>query len=314
MSAPISPPNPQAITDALNQIGLSGEGATADAWRKQMQTSTSIAAHLESVAAAVAAAKERAVTALRDYTDNAPTAAEIDAAQQELLAASESDTPGDPGRLKRAEDKLGELLARRERAEAKYHKDSADNLDQLGADHKAADEQLSPEARAKLGQLLQSLAAAPASAMPMGAGAPAAPGAIPAAGRPSTGFNPGSDVIDASDFGPSTTGGEEPGQTHTSSDPSPVMSAPTLTNATTAVPTGVESTPVAVAGPGSPAGPGGTAMGGFAPPMMPGMGMGGAGRQPAGKREGDGSAESKLDRDEVLNGDDLLNRSVKGRL
>ncbi|OHU46072.1 hypothetical protein BKG82_28095 [Mycobacteroides chelonae] len=313
MSAPISPPSPQAITEALSQIGLSGDGATADAWRAQMQTSASIAAHLESVAAAVAVAKERAVTALRDYTDSAPTAAEIDAAQQELLAASQSDDPGDPGRLKRAEDKLGELLARRERAEAKYHKDTADNLDQLGADHKAADEQLSPEARAKLAQLLQSLAAAPASAMPMGAGAPAAPGAAPAAGRPGSGFNPSSDVTDTSDFGPSVTGGEEPGQTHTSSDSSPVMSAPTLTNATTAVPTGAESTPVAVAGPGSPAGPGGAAMGGM--PMMPGMGMGGPGRQPAGKREGEASGtESKLDRDEVLNGDDLLNRSVKGRL
>ncbi|MEE3755341.1 hypothetical protein [Mycobacterium intracellulare] len=314
MSAPITPVNPQEITDALNQIGLSGEGATADAWRKQMQTSTSIATHLESVAAAVAAAKDRAVAALRDYTDNAPSAAEIDAAQQELLAASEGDDTRNPDRLKKAEDKLGDLLARRQRAEEKYHKDSTDNLDQLGADHKAADEQLSPEARAKLAQLLQSLASAPASAMPMGAGAP---GAAPAtSGHPSSGFNPGSDITDDSDFGPSTSSDrEEPGQTHTSSDPSPVTSQPTLTNATTAVPTGVQSTPVAVAGQGSPAGASGPAMGGFAPPIPPGMGMGGASRQPASKREGEGAhTESKLDRDELLNGDDLLNRSVKGRL
>jgi hypothetical protein len=43
--------------------------------------------------------------------------------------------------------------------------------------------------------------------------------------------------------------------------------------------------------------------------------MGGAGRQPGSKRDEDASrSDSDLGRDELRNGDDLLTRSVKGRL
>lgn len=316
MSAPLSGPNAQAITDVLSQIGLSGSGATADQWRQQMDINTSIATHLQTIAAAVTAAKQRASDALSDYTAAAPTAAEIDAVQQELLAATQEDDTRHPERLKKAEDKLGELLARKQRAEDKFGKDTQDNTDQLAADRKSADGELSPQARAKLAQLLGSMTAMPAS--PMGGGAPAAApagGAPSAGGRPVSGFSPSSSVSDSSDMGPvgSSGGGEEPGLTHTTTDLGAVASAPTLTNVTSGSPIGSEATPVATAGAQSAAG-GSPAAGGFMPPMAPGMGMGGAGRNQGTGREGEGRTGSKLDRDEVLNGDDLLSRSVKGRL
>lgn len=313
MSAPTPTPNPQTIADSLNEIGISGDGAAASAWRTQLRTSTSIATHLESIAAAVTAAKHRATAALRDYTDAAPSTAEIDAAQQELLAALQEDDTRSPDRLKRAEDKLGDLLARRQHAEEKYRQESSDNVDRLENERESADEDLSPEARAKLQQLLGWLAAPPAAAMPTG-GAPATP--TVAGGYPESGFSPSSDVTD-SDAGPVTSsGGDEdpPVQTHTSSDLAPVTAQPTLTNASTTVP-GTQSAPVATAPQsGSLAGQSGAGAGGFVPPIPPGMGMG-AGRQLDSKRDEDGArSDSDLNRDVLLNGDDLLTRSVKNRL
>jgi hypothetical protein len=316
MSAPTPAPNPQAISDSLTEIGISGDGAAASAWRAQLRTSTSIAAHLEAIAAAVTAAKHRVAAALRDYTDAAPSAAEIEAAQQELLAASQEDDTGNPDRLKRAEDKLGDLLARRQHAEEKYRKDSSDNVDRLGDERRSADDELSPEAREKLQQLLSWLAAAPAAAMPTG-GAPAAPAA--ACGYPGSGFSPSSDVTADSDARPvsSTPGGNEdpPVQTHTSSDLAPVTSQPTLTNASTTAPS-AQSTPVATAAQsGLLTGQSGSESGGFVPPIPSGMGMSGAGRQLSSKSDADTSrSDSDLNRDELLNGDDLLTRSVKGHL
>jgi hypothetical protein len=317
MSAPTPVPDPQAISDSLKQIGISGDGAAASAWRAQLRTSTSIAAHVESIAAAVTAAKHRATAALRDYTEAAPSTTEIDAAQQELLAASQEDDTSNADRLKRAEDKLGDLLARRQHAEEKYRKDSSDNIDRLGDERKSADEELSPEAQAKLQQLLSWLAAAPAAAMPTG-GAPAAPAA--AGGYPDSGFSPSSDVTADSDARPvrSTSGGDEddpPVQTHTSSDLAPVTSQPTLINASTTAPS-AQSTPVATAAQSGPlTGQSGSGAGGFVPPIPPGMGMSGAGRQPSSKSDEDASrSDSDLNRNELLNGDDLLTRSVKGRL
>jgi hypothetical protein len=315
MSAPTPTPNPQTIADSLNEIGISGDGAAAGAWRTQLRTSTSIAAHLESIAAAVTAAKHRATAALRDYTDAAPSTAEIDAAQQELLAALQEDDTSNPDRLKRAEDKLGDLLARRQHAEEKYRQESADNVDRLENERESADEDLSPEARAKLQQLLCWLADAPAAAMPTG-GAPAAPAA--AGGYPDSGFSPSSDVTDDSDVGPvSSAGGAEnpPAQTHTSSDLAPVTAQPTLTNASTTSPS-TQSAPVTTAAQSEPlAGQSGAGAGGFVPPIPPGIGMGGAGRQPDSKRNEDASrSDSDLNRDALLNGDDLLTRSVKNRL
>lgn len=316
MTLPVpAQPNPAAVTDALEALGVDGAGAASDAWREQLRTGSAIAAHLQAIAAAVTAAKDRAKAALDDYTGSAPSNAEIEAAQQELLAAGAEDNPRDPGRLARAEEKLGELLARKQRAEDTYHRDSVDNADQLDADQKKADDDLSPQARAKLAQLLSSLAAAPAQAM-NGSAPPAAAGAPAAAGYPMSGYTPMSDSGADSGFSPGeSSSGEEPGVTHTSSDPTPVLSQPTLTNATTSAPVGTPATPVATAGPAVPAGQSGMGAGGFMPPMMPGMGMGGAAPHSAANRDDNASrTESGLDRDELLNGDDLLNRSVKGRL
>jgi hypothetical protein len=315
MSAPTPVPNPQTIAEALNEIGISGDGAAAGAWRAQLRTSTSIAAHLESIAAAVTAAKHRASAALRDYTDAAPSTTEIDAAQQELLAASQEDDTSNPDRLKRAEDKLGDLLARRQHAEEKYRQESSDNVDRLGNERKSADEELSPEAQARLQQLLRWLADAPAAAMPTGA-APAAP--VTAGGYPDPRSSPSSDITDDSAVGPvnASRGDEDPPvQTHTSSDLAPVTAQPTLTNASTTA-TSAQSTPVVTAAQSGPlAGQSGTGAGGFVPPIPPGMGMGGAGRQPGSKRDEDASrSDSDRNRDGLLNGDDLLIRSVKGRL
>ncbi len=318
MSSPLSAPtNPAALTDALHSLGISDSGATGDAWREELRTGKAIAAHLQTIAAAVTAAKQRATTALDNYKGSAPSTAEIEAAQQELLAAGSEDNPRDPGRLARAEEKLGDLLARKQRAEDKYHRDSADNVDQLSADQKSADEELSPAARAKLQQLLSSLAAAPASAMAGGAPSPAAAGAPAAGGYPGSGYTPMSDSGSDSGFTPgdSISSGDEPAITHTSSDPTRVVSQPTLTNATTSAPVGSPGTPVATAGPAVPAGQAGLGSGGFMPPMMPGMGAGGAAPHGGANRDDKASrTEAALDRDELLNGDDLLNRSVKGRL
>jgi hypothetical protein len=315
MSTPTPVPNPQTIADFLNKIGVSGDGAAADAWRAQLRTSTSIAAHLESIAAAVTAAKHRASAALRDYTDAAPSTAEIDAAQQELLTASQEEDTSNPDRLKRAEDKLGDLLARRQHAEEKYRQESSDNVDRLENQRRSADENLSPEARAKLQQLLHWLAHAPVTAMPTG-GAPAAPEA--AGGHLNSGFSPSSNVTDHSDVGtvgPSGKDEDPPMQTRTSSNLTPVTARQTLTNASTTAPN-TQSAPVSTNAQSGPhADQPGASAGGFIPPIPPGMQMGGTGRQPDSKHDEDAShSNSDMNRDGLLNGDDLLTRSVKGRL
>ncbi|MBU8820341.1 hypothetical protein KL864_31155 [Mycolicibacterium goodii] len=319
MTAPNPTPSADAIADALATIGIDGTGAAEQAWRTQLSISSDLAQHLQAIAAAVQAAQRRAESALAEYTAAAPSAEEIEAAQLELLAASTSDDPSNPQRLAEAERKLGELLARQQHAEDKYQRDSTQNIEQLDADRESAEEELSPQARAKLAQLLGALASAPGAAMP--AGAPGAVQGAPAAasGQPMSGFTPmsGSGSED-SGFSPgrSYIDNEEPGQTHTSSSPAPATSQPTLVNATTNAQVGGGSAPVATSGGPVPAGAGQPAgmSGGFMPPMAPGMGMGAAGQNNS-KRESEGrQSSSTLDRDELLNGDDLLNRSVKDRI
>ncbi|OBF76601.1 MULTISPECIES: hypothetical protein [Mycobacteriaceae] len=317
MTTPTPAPSAEAITDALHDLGIDGSGAAEQAWRSQLAISTDLSRHLQSIVEAVGAAKQRAESALAEYTANAPTAAEIEAAQQELLAASTQDDPRNPQRLAEAENKLGELLARQQAAEDKYERDSTDNAQQLDSDRKTADEALSPEARAKLAQLLGALAGPPA-AMPAGAPAGAPAGPPPAAGAPASGVTPmsGSGGED-SGFSPggSYIDDEQPGQTHTSSNPAAVSSAPTLVNAATNAQVGAGSAPVATSGqPAAAASQPGAMHGGFMPPMAPGMGMGGAGQNGPKPDSDQRKSSSTLDRDELLNGDDLLNRSVKGRL
>lgn len=318
MTTPNPTPSAEAINNALAELGIDGSGAAEQAWRSQLGISTGLAQHLQSIADAVGAAKRRAESALAVYTETAPSAAEIEAAQQELLAASTQDDPRNPQRLAVAEDKLGELLARQQHAEDTFQRDSADNVEQLDADRKSAEEELSPEARAKLAQLLGALAGPPGGAAPAGAPAGVAAGPASAGGPPASGFTPmsGSGSED-SGFSPggSYMGEEQPGQTHTASSSAPVTSQPTLVNASTSAQVGGGSAPVATSGPAEAGGQPRAMPGGFMPPMAPGMGMG-AGGQNGPKREGDGQrqASSALDRDELLNGDDLLNRSVKGRI
>lgn len=319
MTTPTPAPSAEAITDALRALGIDGAGASEQAWRSQLAISTDLARHLQSIVEAVSAAKQRAESALAEYTANAPSTAEIEAAQQELLAASTQDDPRNPQRLSEAENKLGELLARQQAAEDKYQRDSTDSAQQLDSDRKSADEELSPEARAKLAQLLSTLAGAPGTAPTAGppASAPAAP--APAAGLPASGFTPmSSSGSDDSGFSPggSYIDDEQPGQTHTSSNPAAVSSAPTLVNAATNAQVGAGSAPVATSGSSTAAAPSGAMHGGFMPPMAPGMGMGmgGAGQNGPKHDSDERRSSSKLDRDELLNGDDLLNRSVNGRL
>lgn len=310
-------------TSALEALGIDGSGAAADRWRAELSSNVSLAEHLSAITAAVAAAKQRAASALGEYLATAPSPAEIQAAQQELLDASIADDPSHPDRLKKAQDHLGELLAREQAATEKYDQDSSDSADKLAADQQQADEQLSPQARAKLQQLLSSLAGAPAALM----GAPGQPAAAPAAGYPGGAGVPAasvtpqsvdSDMRPGSSYDPSF----EPPLTQTASGPAPgtAMGPPTLVNATTSAPTsaampnvGAGASAPAAAGAGGPAAGAG---GGFMPPMgaMGGAaGAGGSGAKPAAAQREHGS-EKSIDRDEILNGDDLLNRTVQDRL
>lgn len=314
MTTPTPQPSPESIAETLKSLGIPGSGAAADAWRKELQTNAAIAAHIAQITAAVDAAKKRADQALANFKTSAPTPEEIEYAQRELLAASREDDPRNPDRLQKAEEALGKLLAREQAATDQYQRDSTDNHDQLAADKEAAESELSPEARMKLQQLLSAMATpAPVpSAAPQAAPAASAASTAPSGytGLPPNGFDTSDSGFDpTSSYGPT----DEPVVTHPSADTSPAISAPTLTNVTAAA-TSTETTPIATSGqPAAGAGQGSAGMGGgFGAPMG---GFGGA-NSGAARRDNEkpGSSTKSLDRDELLNGDDLLNRSVKGRL
>lgn len=306
---------PESVTESLQRIGIDGAGAAGEAWRSELRTNTNISQHLSEILAAVKSAKERAEVNLANYKTAAPSPAEIEAAQQEVFAASRDDDARHADRLKHAEERLGELLARKEAATDQYESDSKDNIDDLDADRHAADQTLSPEARAKLQQMLAELAAIPQQMTPQQPQSAPQPAA---AGYPSAAAPAGSDIAD-SGFNPDSayddTAADQPAQTHTAGDTMPFTAAPTLTNVTTAAPIDVAGTPIATSagqpteGPSAPT----TGASGLMPPMTPGMGAG-AGAHSA-RREASPAKDGKsVDRDEILNGDDMLSRSVNGRL
>lgn len=309
------PTTPESVTESLQAIGIDGEGAAGEAWRSELRANANISQHLSEILAAVKSAKERAEVNLANYKAAAPSPAEIEAAQQEVFAASRDDDPRHADRLKHAEERLGELLARKEAATDQYESDSKDNIDDLDADRHAANQTLSPEARAKLQQMLSGLAAIPQQMIPQQPQAAPQPAS---AGYPSPASPAGSDIAD-SGFNPDSaydnTAADQPAQTHTAGDTTPFTAVPTLTNVTTAAPIDVAGTPIATSAGQTTEGPSApnTGASGLMPPMTPGMGAG-AGTHSA-RREASPAKDGKsVDRDEILNGDDMLSRSVNGRL
>lgn len=302
-----SPQGPaEDVVAALEQMGISGGGQAATAWREALRAHQSVAAHVQALASAVNAAKDRATQALGQLAATAPTAAELDAAQQEVLAAMLAD---DPGRSAAAETKLGELLARKTLAEDQYERDIRASHEQFAEDQHTAEGELSPQARAKLAQLLSTLPAATSTTPPPASAPAATPAAASASPPPQTGSLPGPYERG---FNPVPSPDPQAPPVHTE----PAGAAPVAAATATGVPApaaDLQNAPIATSTASQQSSTAGAGAGYMPPPMAPGAaGMGANTKQR--KETAADTEKTSIDRDEHLNGDDLLRRSVPGRI